>query len=123
MVEVLGRGAKALWNARDGRNRESGQVASEYVVLIGIFAVLLIIAIVAVRVGVTGTFDRGSAEVGTFQPPAQALCDQHYSGGCLPPYPPGIDCDYLEAHGMAQVTVQDSDPHGLDPDGNGIACD
>jgi Flp pilus assembly pilin Flp len=121
-VEVSGWSAKALSKACRRRNDESGQTTSEYGIIVGVFAVLLIIAIVVVRIGVVNAFDRGGTEVNAYKPPAQIQCDQHYAGGCLPAYPPDIDCDYLEAHGMPQVTVKDSDPHNLDPDGDGIAC-
>jgi micrococcal nuclease len=49
-----------------------------------------------------------------------AGCDPHYSGGCVPPYPPDLDCSQLDVSGLR---VKGEDPHGLDADGDGIACE
>ncbi|WP_460461656.1 thermonuclease family protein [Arthrobacter pigmenti] len=51
------------------------------------------------------------------QPP-MGTCAPGYSP-CLPPYPPDIDC----ADAGGPVTVTGSDPHGLDRDGDGLACE
>lgn len=45
-------------------------------------------------------------------------CDPNYSG-CVPPYPPDIDCDEISG----SVAVYGSDPHGLDADGDGSGCE
>jgi hypothetical protein len=45
-------------------------------------------------------------------------CDPNYSG-CVPAYPPDVNCP--EVDGPVQVTG--SDPHGLDRDGDGVACE
>ena len=45
-------------------------------------------------------------------------CDPNYSG-CVPVYPPDVDCGDLG--GSVQVTG--SDPHGLDRDGDGVGCE
>jgi endonuclease YncB( thermonuclease family) len=45
-------------------------------------------------------------------------CAPGYSP-CIPPYPPDLDC--ADANGPIAVTG--SDPHGLDADGDGIACE
>ncbi len=45
-------------------------------------------------------------------------CDPGYSG-CVPPYPPDVDCADVDG----PVTVQGSDPHGLDGDSDGVACE
>ncbi len=47
-------------------------------------------------------------------------CDPNYSGACIPPYPPDLDCTQLSAQGFRVVG---DDPHGFDADGDGIACD
>jgi Flp pilus assembly pilin Flp len=106
----------------EGVGRESGQTTTEYAVIVGAFAILIIAAIVLFRGGVGDLFERSGSETAAFRPPP-ALCDTHYSGGCVPEYPPDIDCDDLEARGMTQVTLTGpDDPHGLDPDGDGIGC-
>lgn len=46
-------------------------------------------------------------------------CDPNYSGTCVPPYPPYVTCDSLPANFFSIG----SDPHGLDPDKDGIACE
>lgn len=43
-------------------------------------------------------------------------CDPSYSP-CVPLYPPDLDCA-----DTGPVTVHGSDPHGLDADGDGLAC-
>jgi hypothetical protein len=45
-------------------------------------------------------------------------CDPSYSG-CVPEYPPDVDCP--DVGGPIQVTG--SDPHGLDADSDGVACE
>ena len=45
-------------------------------------------------------------------------CAPGYSP-CVPPYPPDVDC--ADVDGPIQVTG--SDPHGLDADGDGVACE
>ncbi|GAB3519549.1 thermonuclease family protein [Arthrobacter monumenti] len=51
------------------------------------------------------------------QPP-MGTCAPGYSP-CVPPYPPDVDC----ADVGGPVTVTGSDPHGLDRDGDGLACE
>jgi endonuclease YncB( thermonuclease family) len=69
--------------------------------------------------------DKASRTVGCAQPaPAPqpvaggAACAPGYSP-CVPPYPPDVDC--ADVDGPIQVTG--SDPHGLDADGDGVACE
>jgi Protein of unknown function (DUF2510) len=45
-------------------------------------------------------------------------CDPNYSG-CVPSYPPDVDCGEISG----PVAVYGSDPHGLDADGDGSACE
>jgi endonuclease YncB( thermonuclease family) len=56
-------------------------------------------------------------------PPANGKCDPNYVGGCVPPYPPDLDCDDLRALGLAPNRSTGSDPHGLDGDDDGIGCE
>jgi endonuclease YncB( thermonuclease family) len=69
--------------------------------------------------------DKASRRVGCPQPtPAPqpvvggGVCAPGYSP-CVPPYPPDVDC--ADVGGPIQVTG--SDPHGLDADGDGVACE
>ncbi|HSE10773.1 MAG TPA: thermonuclease family protein [Nocardioidaceae bacterium] len=53
------------------------------------------------------------------QPAAPAVgCADGYSP-CIPPYPPDIDCSDVDR----PISVTGSDPHGLDRDGDGVACE
>lgn len=47
-------------------------------------------------------------------------CDPNYTGACIPPYPPDLDCTEISATNFNSVG---SDPHGFDGDGDGIACE
>lgn len=48
-------------------------------------------------------------------------CDPNYSG-CVPPLPAKVDCaDVDEAD--KPLRVKDEDPHGLDRDGDRVACE
>lgn len=38
---------------------------------------------------------------------------------CIPPFPPDLNCDDVDG----PITVTGNDPHGLDGDGDGIACE
>jgi micrococcal nuclease len=63
---------------------------------------------------------------GASGPPAPATttrCDPNYAGGCVPPYPPDVDCADIRALGIAPVRVVGSDPHRLDGDGDGWGCE
>ncbi|HMM49464.1 MAG TPA: thermonuclease family protein [Miltoncostaeaceae bacterium] len=51
--------------------------------------------------------------------PTRAGCDPNYTGACVPPYPPDVDC----ADVGTRVRVVGADPHNLDADGNGIGCE
>jgi micrococcal nuclease len=51
-------------------------------------------------------------------------CDPNYSGGCVPPYPPDLDCADLRALGVPlPVRVVAQDPHRLDGDGDRLGCE
>ena len=102
---------------------ERGQTTTESALLVALCAIALIAAIVFLRSDVTDVFHRSGQAAGAFTPPAAVGCDPSYSGACIPPPPPDLDCDDLAAMGISGVTVSGSDPHDLDPDGDGIACD
>lgn len=48
-------------------------------------------------------------------------CDPNYEG-CIPLYPPDLNCSDIRALGQAPVRVIGKDVHRLDADGDGIAC-
>jgi endonuclease YncB( thermonuclease family) len=64
------------------------------------------------------------ATTGKSGPPAQdGKCDPSYIG-CVPPYPPDLDCADLERFGIPlPVSVVGEDPHRLDGDGDGLGCE
>jgi len=57
----------------------------------------------------------------TSPPVASSKCDPNYAG-CIPLYPPDLDCKDIKALGLAPVTVIGKDPHNLDSNGDGKAC-
>jgi endonuclease YncB( thermonuclease family) len=48
-------------------------------------------------------------------------CDPNYAG-CIPAYPPDLNCDDIKSLGLAPVRVIGKDVHRLDRDGDGIGC-
>jgi Flp pilus assembly pilin Flp len=115
---------------RCGRG-EDGQTTVEYAVILAALAIAAIVALVFMSGTLRGTFRRAtpspdihagsSPDAQTFLPPV--TCDTHYSGACIPPPPPDLDCEDLAHMGITgTIVVSDSDPHHLDTDGDGIAC-
>jgi micrococcal nuclease len=47
-------------------------------------------------------------------------CDPNYTGACIPPPPPDLDCGEIPDRNFASVG---SDPHNFDVDHDGIACE
>ena len=56
-------------------------------------------------------------------PPPSGNCDPSYTGGCVPPAPPDLDCADIRALGIAPVRVVGADPHRLDGDRDGLGCE
>jgi Flp pilus assembly pilin Flp len=107
---------------RCGRG-EDGQTTVEYAVILAALAIAAIVALVYMSGTIRGTFRNATPtpETQTFRPPI--ACDAHYSGACISPPPPDLDCDDFARMGIeGTVSVNDSDPHHLDEDGDGIAC-
>lgn len=53
---------------------------------------------------------------------SNAKCDPNYQG-CIPPYPPDLDCTDIKRMGLAPIRVIGKDIHKFDGDGDGIGCD
>ena len=103
---------------------EAGQTITEYALILGLFALVVIVGLLVLAGGIGGTFslfDDPSSPPSALRPPV-ASCDPNYEGACVPPYPPDIDCSDLDALGIDTVRVTGSDPHRLDPDHDGIGC-
>jgi micrococcal nuclease len=49
-------------------------------------------------------------------------CDPNYQG-CIPPYPPDLDCSDIKKMGLAPIRVIGMDVHKFDGDGDGVGCD
>ena len=98
-----------------------GQGTVEYALIVASIAVVLILGMLFLAGKVEHLF-RGGPESPEFRPPT-AMCDPGYAGACVPSPPPNLSCDDLRALGIrGEVRVVGSDPHGLDSDGDGIAC-
>jgi endonuclease YncB( thermonuclease family) len=69
-------------------------------------------------VGVASTASAQTTPVGT----NAIKCDPNYAG-CIPVYPPDLDCTDIKRLGLAPVKVIGKDVHKLDRDGNGVGCD
>jgi endonuclease YncB( thermonuclease family) len=54
--------------------------------------------------------------------PSGVKCDPNYAG-CIPVFPPDVDCTDIKRLGLAPVKVIGKDVHKLDRDGDGIGCD
>jgi micrococcal nuclease len=67
--------------------------------------------------------DTGRSGPPAQNPPPSDKCDPNYSGGCVPPYPPDVDCADIRALGIAPVRVIGVDVHRLDGDGDGVGCE
>ncbi len=102
-----------------------GQALTEYALIIGGIAVVLIVGILVFAGHLGDVFSKSAPQGPAFRPPgSQAACDSHYVGGCIPSPPPKLDCADLRAFGITGVVhVVGGDPQGLDPDHDGIACD
>ena len=51
-----------------------------------------------------------------------ANCDSNYAG-CIPIYPPDLDCPDIRALGLAPIHRIAGDPHKLDRDNDGVGCE
>jgi len=52
--------------------------------------------------------------------PAEKICDPSYPDMCIAPYPPDLDCGEIR---YVNFRVLQPDPHGFDPDKDGIGCE
>lgn len=78
----------------------------------------------------TSAFSSGSTAVAvdsdqsnlTILPNSGGNCDPNYEG-CVPMFPPDLDCPDIRALGLAPVHRIAGDPHKLDRDGDGVGCE
>ena len=52
---------------------------------------------------------------------SQSQCDPNYAG-CIPLFPPDLNCTDIKRLGLAPVRVIGRDVHRLDADGDGLGC-
>ncbi len=50
----------------------------------------------------------------------KTVCDPSYADTCIPPPPPNLTCEDIEANNFR---VRSPDPHGFDDDNDGIGCE
>lgn len=103
----------------------SGQTLTEYALILAGIAALILLGILVYAGHLGDAFHKSTPDQPALRPPTSgAPCDSHYVGACIPPPPPRLDCAELRALGITgRIGVVGSDPLGLDPDGDGIACD
>jgi Flp pilus assembly pilin Flp len=102
--------------------RQRGQATVEYGLLIAAGALAVVLAMLFLSDSVGDLFEKTGQQTNVFRPPV-AVCEAGYEGACIPPSPPDLDCADLSALGIPlPVTVTGDDPHGLDPDGDGLGC-
>jgi len=53
--------------------------------------------------------------------PTNSKCDPNYKG-CIPTYPPDLDCTDIKKLGLAPIRVIGKDVHKFDSDGDRIGC-
>jgi micrococcal nuclease len=57
-------------------------------------------------------------------PPTLPVCHASYPTVCIPPPPPKLECSQIPHRRFAvRHDVPNPDPHGFDPDGNGVGCE
>ena len=121
-IELVQRGAAAPYFYRGERGRYAGRlmaaVASAKAVRHGLWK-----ACPGTVLDPDRAIDTGQSGPPTTTPPPTSKCDPNYAGGCVPPYPPDVDCADIRALEIAPVRVTGSDPHGLDGDGDGYGCE
>lgn len=102
---------------------ESGQTLPEYVLLV-LFVAAVAIAATALGRAAVGAFEAPPEAVSGFRPPPPPAiaCHEGYEGACVPPPPAKVTCDSLQPL-PGPIRVVGDDPHGLDDDGDDIACD
>lgn len=120
-IELVRRGAAAPYFYRGERGRYAGRLMAvalaSKTARRGLWKACPATALVPDR-----AIDTGQSGPPSRTPPASGKCDPNYAGGCVPLYPPDMDCADLRALGISPVRVIGSDPHRLDGDGDGYGC-
>jgi Flp pilus assembly pilin Flp len=116
---------RRLQRAHPGRPYgEEGQSNVEYALIVAGVAIILLAAVWAFGGSTDDRFTTTATDVpsANLKPPDPTVrCDSNYTG-CIPPAPPKLSCEELRTRGLLPVSVIGSDPHGLDNNGDGVAC-
>lgn len=107
------------------RYGEQGLTNIEYALLIAVAAVLLVggMGFLGGKIDDRVSETRSGPGMLASPTPPTAQCDPNYAGACIPRYPPRLGCSDLRARGLPlPVGVVRGDPHGLDPDRDGLGC-
>jgi micrococcal nuclease len=122
-LELARRGAAAPYFYRGDRGRYAGSLMraaqSAKAAKLGLWKACPFTVLDPDRAVETGR----SGPPATQTPAPNGRCDPNYSGGCVPPPPPDLDCADIRALGIAPVRVIGSDPHRLDGDDDGLGCE
>lgn len=78
------------------------------------------VATAAPAIVVTVVAPIATARPAVATPQARPACDPNYTGACVPPYPPDVNCAQIPVKRFRSIGA---DPHGLDSDHDGIACE
>lgn len=134
-VDAYGRLLRYVFKGRANINLEMVRIGAAtpyfYKRKLGMYSQELLAAAEAARANKVGLW---AACPGTKLDPYRALttvsqaptttdgqCDPNYDG-CIPVFPPDLNCSDIKRLGLAPVKVIGKDVHRLDADGDGIAC-
>jgi endonuclease YncB( thermonuclease family) len=134
-VDAYGRLLRYLFKGRTNLNLEMVKIGAAtpyfYKRKLGMYSQELLAAAESARANKLGLW---AACPGTKLDPYRALttvtqaptktegqCDPNYEG-CIPLYPPDLNCTDIKKLGLAPVKVIGRDVHRLDSDGDGIGC-
>jgi Flp pilus assembly pilin Flp len=107
---------------KDAASDSAAQTITEYALIVGFVAIVVLVGLLVLSGGLKDSFfNDGTSPPSSLRPPV-SRCDPNYEGACIPPYPPDLDCSDLHDMGIDTVRVVGSDPHGLDSDHDGVAC-
>ena len=123
-VELVRRGAAAPYFYRGDRGRYAASILREaqraQSSRRGLWKACPATRLVPDRAVDTG---RSGAPAEDAARPAAGRCDPNYTGGCVPPAPPDVDCADLHRLGISRVRVVGRDVHRLDGDHDGWGCE
>jgi Flp pilus assembly pilin Flp len=104
-------------------HRHDGQATVGYGLIIAAGALAVVLAMLFLADNVGGLFSKTGSQTHVFRPPA-AVCEVGYEGACIRPRLPISSASIWGRWASPlPVTVSGDDPHGLDPDHEGLGCE